>query len=91
MSRRYCPINCTFVHRHLDVTCRQILQHRLYNLTHFSLQGDSGGPLICDGMLAGVTSYSSNKCVVLPSVYTRVSSYYQWIQKTMDDNHSVPA
>jgi len=52
--------------------------------THVYPQGDSGGPLICDGMLAGVTSYSHKKCFLFPSGYTRVSSYYPWIQKTMD-------
>ena len=55
------------------------------NFTHIYLQGDSGGPLICDGMVAGVTSYSSKNCLILPSVYTRVSSYHSWIQKTMDE------
>ncbi|KAL1023024.1 hypothetical protein UPYG_G00035510 [Umbra pygmaea] len=50
--------------------------------------GDSGGPLVCNGMSAGIVSFSGQKCAnpSTPDVYTRVSSYYQWIQKVLSKN-----
>jgi len=46
--------------------------------------GDSGGPMMCGAghnILAGVTSWGESTCGgTLPSVYTRVSSYRDWIQ-----------
>ena len=52
-----------------------------------SCSGDSGGPLSCkvgdDWKLAGVTSWGSYTCTPeLPSVYTRVSTYVDWIRAT---------
>ncbi|XP_050418366.1 chymotrypsin-like serine proteinase [Patella vulgata] len=42
--------------------------------------GDSGGPMICNGMLAGVTSWGISGCSGnYPSVYTRVSQFVSWI------------
>jgi len=45
--------------------------------------GDSGGPMMCGAghnILAGVTSWGESTCGgVNPSVYTRVSSYRDWI------------
>ncbi|XP_023931336.1 coagulation factor IX [Lingula anatina] len=45
--------------------------------------GDSGGPLVCKVgsryTLAGVTSWGPQGCQGQPSVYTRVSSYIDWI------------
>ncbi|XP_076249198.1 chymotrypsin-2-like [Calliopsis andreniformis] len=45
-------------------------------------KGDSGGPLMVRGKLAGLVSWSKN-CAdkVYPSVYTRVSSYLDWIKE----------
>jgi len=47
--------------------------------------GDSGGPMMCGAghnILAGVTSWGESTCSgTLPSVYTRVSSYRQWISQ----------
>ncbi|XP_012242206.1 chymotrypsin-2 [Bombus impatiens] len=44
--------------------------------------GDSGGPLTVNGKLHGIVSWSKNCAnVVYPSVYTRVSSYLNWINK----------
>ncbi|CAK9825266.1 unnamed protein product [Anthophora retusa] len=44
--------------------------------------GDSGGPLMVNGKLHGIVSWSMNCAdVVYPSVYTRVSSYIDWIEK----------
>ncbi|XP_060566911.1 fibrinolytic enzyme, isozyme C-like [Ruditapes philippinarum] len=53
--------------------------------------GDSGGPLVCNSMLAGVTSWGVQGCrdqvtgEFRPSVYIRVSSYYDWIQTTLNN------
>lgn len=50
-------------------------------------RGDSGGPLIyrADGRawLVGITSYGSERCASgIPGVYTRVSHYLGWIERT---------
>ncbi|KAJ8302452.1 hypothetical protein KUTeg_018848, partial [Tegillarca granosa] len=48
-------------------------------------QGDSGGPLVCKRgdfyILAGATSWGTRSCQELgyPNVYTRVTSYLDWI------------
>jgi hypothetical protein len=42
--------------------------------------GDSGGPLVCSGKLAGATSWGQSQCnPSFPSVYTRISYFYNWI------------
>jgi len=42
--------------------------------------GDSGGPLVCNGLLAGATSWGQAQCnPSFPSVYSRVSFFYNWI------------
>lgn len=42
--------------------------------------GDSGGPLVLDGKLIGVISWGTAPCGSgKPDVYTRVSSYVEWI------------
>ncbi|KAJ8673246.1 hypothetical protein QAD02_004508 [Eretmocerus hayati] len=48
-------------------------------------RGDSGGPLMVNGVQVGVTSfgfdYPQNPCMSgMPSVFTRVSAYYDWIK-----------
>lgn len=58
-----------------------------------SCQGDSGGPLIKavtenytnNWYLFGITSYGLSKCGTegIPSVYTRVAPYYEWIINNM--------
>ncbi|EDM14303.1 rCG23556 [Rattus norvegicus] len=45
-------------------------------------KGDSGGPFVCDGVAQGIVSY--RLCTgTLPRVFTRISSFIPWIQKTM--------
>ncbi|OAD54219.1 Trypsin-7, partial [Eufriesea mexicana] len=44
--------------------------------------GDSGGPLMVNGKLHGIVSWSMDCAnIVYPSVYTRVSSYLNWIKE----------
>ena len=53
--------------------------------------GDSGGPLVCmfsDGkwVQAGIASYTSHRNPgSFPGVFTRVSYYYTWIEKTLQE------
>ncbi|KAK2584857.1 hypothetical protein KPH14_006294 [Odynerus spinipes] len=44
--------------------------------------GDSGGPLVANGVQIGIVSFGRPCAVGYPDVYTRVSSYAQWIQQT---------
>lgn len=50
--------------------------------------GDSGGPLVCDGAAAGVVSFSGRRCgdPRTPDVYTRVSSFREWITNVVNNN-----
>uniref|UniRef100_A0A4W6C5T4 trypsin n=1 Tax=Lates calcarifer TaxID=8187 RepID=A0A4W6C5T4_LATCA len=52
------------------------------------LKGDSGGPLVCDGATAGVVSFSGRKCgdSKTPDVYTRISSFREWIRSVLNNN-----
>uniref|UniRef100_A0A8I6AHB8 Mast cell protease 8 n=1 Tax=Rattus norvegicus TaxID=10116 RepID=A0A8I6AHB8_RAT len=44
--------------------------------------GDSGGPFVCNGVAQGIVSY--RLCTwTPPRVFTRISSFIPWIQKTM--------
>ncbi|XP_045188152.1 trypsin-like [Mercenaria mercenaria] len=52
-----------------------------------SCNGDSGGPMVCNGVLAGVTSWGASGCATsYPSVYARVSNYNEWISTTIAAN-----
>ncbi|XP_065762954.1 mast cell protease 3-like [Muntiacus reevesi] len=44
--------------------------------------GDSGGPLVCNGVAQGIVSYGKEDGTP-PQVFTRISSFLPWIQKTM--------
>ncbi|XP_970321.2 chymotrypsin-2 [Tribolium castaneum] len=47
--------------------------------------GDSGGPFVCDGKLAGVTSYAFLPCARgVPDVYTRPTFYVDWINSVVN-------
>ncbi|XP_073827934.1 chymotrypsin-2-like [Musca autumnalis] len=45
-----------------------------------SCNGDSGGPLICNDVVAGIVSYGFGCARKVPSVYTDVYSYLDWIE-----------
>lgn len=46
--------------------------------------GDNGGPLVCNGIVAGLFSWGEANCdPTYPSVFVRISSYYDWIQENM--------
>ncbi|XP_070776922.1 complement factor D [Enoplosus armatus] len=50
-----------------------------------SCDGDSGGPLLYNGIVVGITSNGGSKCgqVRKPGIYTIISHYTEWIDKTM--------
>ncbi|XP_025774631.1 cathepsin G-like [Puma concolor] len=45
--------------------------------------GDSGGPLICNNVAEGIVSYGDRRGIP-PAVFTRVSSFVNWITRTME-------
>uniref|UniRef100_A0A673UCL4 Peptidase S1 domain-containing protein n=1 Tax=Suricata suricatta TaxID=37032 RepID=A0A673UCL4_SURSU len=47
-----------------------------------SFKGDSGGPLVCNTVAQGIVSFGK-KDGNPPGVYTRISSFMPWIEKTM--------
>ncbi|CAM5096214.1 unnamed protein product [Natator depressus] len=47
-----------------------------------AFQGDSGGPLVCDGVVQGIIS-NGDPDGRLPSIYTRISKFIPWINKTL--------
>ncbi|XP_018311389.1 mite allergen Der p 3-like [Mycetomoellerius zeteki] len=48
--------------------------------------GDSGGPLTINGLLVGLVSFGLERCTSskYPAVFTRVSSYINWINEQME-------
>ncbi|CAJ1060277.1 granzyme B-like isoform X1 [Xyrichtys novacula] len=53
-------------------------------------QGDSGGPLVCGGKAVGVVSFNCHcdypQKPQVPNVYTDLSKYRSWIDKTIKQN-----
>uniref|UniRef100_A0A673U1G5 Peptidase S1 domain-containing protein n=1 Tax=Suricata suricatta TaxID=37032 RepID=A0A673U1G5_SURSU len=45
--------------------------------------GDSGGPLVCNNVAQGIVSYGDSRGIP-PAVFTRVSSFTDWIRRTME-------
>ncbi|XP_004552750.3 trypsin [Maylandia zebra] len=55
-------------------------------------QGDSGGPLVCQGLAVGIVSYNHNGICNYPeepNVYTDITKYVQWINKTVTGRNSL--
>uniref|UniRef100_A0A8C6G100 Peptidase S1 domain-containing protein n=1 Tax=Moschus moschiferus TaxID=68415 RepID=A0A8C6G100_MOSMO len=52
-----------------------------------SFKGDSGGPLVCKSVAQGIVSYGK-KDGTPPRIFTRISSFLPWIQKTMKQRES---
>ncbi|KAM9357495.1 serine protease 57-like [Symphorus nematophorus] len=81
-----------------DQTCRRrwqgvpITRTMICGVGDRAFQGfcsaDSGGPLVCDGAAAGVVSFSGQRCgdPNTPDVYTRVSSFTDWITSVLNNN-----
>lgn len=58
------------------------------NLDSSACMGDSGGPFVCERggsyVLAGLTSWGSSECDRdLPNIYTRLSSFRNWIDNNV--------
>ncbi|KMQ90865.1 mite allergen der f 3-like protein [Lasius niger] len=52
------------------------------NISRGSCKGDSGGPLIVNGKLVGLVSWAKGCSLTdYPTVFTRVPSYIDWIEK----------
>merc|ERR1711957_649811 len=78
-----------------DIYSRDITNNMLCTLTpnKDTCQGDTGGPLIKrgekaeDDIVVGITSFAKDVCDNgLPGVFARVSSVYDWIKSTVEDN-----
>ncbi|KAG5886287.1 hypothetical protein JTB14_001506 [Gonioctena quinquepunctata] len=49
-----------------------------------SCSGDSGGPLLVGGIQVGIVSFGPTNCTLgLPSVFTRITDFNRWIEKTI--------
>ncbi|XP_008115752.1 serine protease 27 isoform X2 [Anolis carolinensis] len=83
-SSQFVPENYTLIYK--DMICAGDLKGK-----KDTCQGDSGGPLACKldntWFMAGITSFGP-PCGVStqPGVYTRTSSFVNWIQDTMAQN-----
>ncbi|CAG9814998.1 unnamed protein product [Phaedon cochleariae] len=52
-----------------------------------SCGGDSGGPLLVKGTQIGLVSFGADNCTLgMPSVFTRLSRYNDWIVENMNSN-----
>merc|ERR1740139_1985398 len=77
-----------------DINSREITNNMLCTLTPSkdTCQGDDGGPLIKrganaeDDVIVGITSFGKECDNGFPRVFARVSSVYDWIKRTVEDN-----
>ncbi|KNC33985.1 hypothetical protein FF38_10183 [Lucilia cuprina] len=67
---------CDFL---LDIGSKKLCASDTYDHEKHPCSGDSGGPLICGGVLAGVVSYGFQCGYGLPTVYSDVYEYSNWI------------
>lgn len=54
-------------------------------------QGDSGGPLVCRNTVEGIVAWGSRVCGnrKKPGVFTRVSTYIDWIENVRNGNLTI--
>lgn len=54
-------------------------------------QGDSGGPLVCGNTVEGIVAWGSRVCGnrKKPGVFTRVSTYIDWIENVINGNLTI--
>ncbi|KAK9730691.1 Trypsin [Popillia japonica] len=51
---------------------------------HDACSSDSGGPLVANGKQIGIVSWGTVPCgLTMPGLYTRVSSYIDWVHNVM--------
>lgn len=55
------------------------------SFSSFNPQGDSGGPLVVNNTVVGITSWVRPCGRGYPDVYTRVSSFVDWIEEHIND------
>ncbi|KAJ8675592.1 hypothetical protein QAD02_011378 [Eretmocerus hayati] len=78
VSHSYC--NASWIHLDGSPIPDTVLCAGVANGSRDTCGGDSGGPLIIDKRLAGITSFGVDcGTYSLPSVYTEVASFRQWI------------
>nr|KAF6386945.1 granzyme H [Myotis myotis] len=75
-----------------DEQCISCYRHRYNRTTEIcvgdpernqsTFKGDSGGPMVCNNVAQGIVSYGSRSGTP-PGVFTRVSSFLSWINRTM--------
>lgn len=52
-----------------------------------SCNGDSGGPLLINGTQVGIVSFGASDCAAgMPSVYTRLTEFYEWVNQTIEND-----
>lgn len=72
--------------------CKSLLDTIIYDsqictLTHVgegACSGDSGGPLVSNGKQIGVVSWGQPCAIGYPDVFSRVSSFIDWIQSNIN-------
>ncbi|KAG7209472.1 hypothetical protein KM043_015559 [Ampulex compressa] len=67
---------------------RQVKSTNICTLTRVGegvCSGDSGGPLVSNDIQIGIVSFGRPCAIGHPDVYTRVSSYKQWIENNMQE------
>ncbi|XP_075768189.1 granzyme B-like [Pelodiscus sinensis] len=80
-----CPRNQDGPYRYYDATTMMCVGDPDEGSS--SSKGDSGGPLVCGKKAQGIVSGGS-KTGTPPAMYTRVSAFMPWIQKTMKNLQS---